>query len=432
MKLLAKQALAAAGLSALFLVVYGSTMWLAHQYSHVNSYAFAFEMHIPFMPWLIIPYMSIDLFFVAAPFLLRDRALATHIRRVVFAIFIAGLCFVLFPLKFSFDRPHVDGPLGVIFNTFRTLDGIYNEFPSLHMALLVLLAAVFFKHTRGIIRIAIAAWFALIAVSPLLVYQHHVIDLVGGAMLGLAALHLFREEPQRYRNRSRSLGLRYGVTAIMLFTIGCVFLGLPGVLLFVPLVLIGWAYERGDPGIFKKAAGRLPLSAHLLFWPVLLGQRLSWLYYARRAPAYDRLDDNLIMGRLLTAREAQRALALDISAVIDTTVEFPEAAPFRALPYLHLPTLDLTAPSQEQLAAAVAFITEHAPRGPVYVHCKAGFSRTAAVAGAYLLATGKAAHAAEAQFILRQARPSLVIRPETVEALDQFSDHLPLPSASPR
>ena len=70
--------------------------------------------------------------------------------------------------------------------------------------------------------------------------------------------------------------------------------------------------------------------------------------------------------------------------------------------YRNLPILDLTAPTQDQLREAVAFIAEESAQGTVYVHCKIGYSRSAAVVGAYLLASGQAATVEEAIALLRQ------------------------------
>jgi protein-tyrosine phosphatase len=88
-----------------------------------------------------------------------------------------------------------------------------------------------------------------------------------------------------------------------------------------------------------------------------------------------------------------------------------------------MPILDLTGPSLSQLAAAVEFIRTHTRNGIVYVHCKTGFSRSAAIMGAYLLATGQAATVTEAIGILRAARPSIVIRPEVLSSLTAFAAH---------
>jgi len=95
-----------AELSVLFLVVYSGCNWITGQRSHVGSFYFQWEHAIPFVPLMILPYMSIDLFFIAAPFLCRtEEELRTFSRRVIAAILIAGLCFLLFPLRFAFPAP---------------------------------------------------------------------------------------------------------------------------------------------------------------------------------------------------------------------------------------------------------------------------------------------------------------------------------------
>ena len=60
----------------------------------VGTWYYAWERFIPFVPLMIVPYMSIDLFFVAAPFVCSTpdelRILA---RRIAFAILVAGVFF---------------------------------------------------------------------------------------------------------------------------------------------------------------------------------------------------------------------------------------------------------------------------------------------------------------------------------------------------
>ena len=64
-----KQFATAIGLSLLFMVVYSGCNAFTAARSDVGTLYFAWERHIPFVPILIIPYMSIDLFFFCAPFL---------------------------------------------------------------------------------------------------------------------------------------------------------------------------------------------------------------------------------------------------------------------------------------------------------------------------------------------------------------------------
>jgi protein-tyrosine phosphatase len=111
-----------------------------------------------------------------------------------------------------------------------------------------------------------------------------------------------------------------------------------------------------------------------------------------------------------------------VSVVLDLTSELSAPAPFRGLTYLNLPILDLTAPLDAHFEEAVTFIDRHcqAQNGIVYVHCKAGYSRSAAVVAAYLLRTRLASSAEDAVSLLRAARPGIIIRPEALEAIRSF------------
>src|SRR5437667_329129 len=53
------------------------------------------------------------------------------------------------------------------------------------------------------------------------------------------------------------------------------------------LSIVTTAYYGVGPGIFRKHAGRLPLSTWVLLGPVLLGQYLSLQYYRRQCRPWD-------------------------------------------------------------------------------------------------------------------------------------------------
>ena len=125
--------------------------------------------------------------------------------------------------------------------------------------------------------------------------------------------------------------------------------------------------------------------------------------------------------RVGTDAEAQAAVRQGVTAVLDLTGEFSEARPFLSTTYRNLPILDLTAPSIEQLRAAACFIAEQTAHGTVYVHCKIGYSRSAAAVGAYLLASGQAATVTDVVEHLWQVRPSIIVRPEVRSALQTFA-----------
>ena len=416
-----KPALASVTLGALFMLVYGGINWISAQSADYGMLFFEWERAIPFVPWLIVPYMSIDLFFVIAPFLCKSEdELKIFARRVAFVVLVAGAVFLLFPLKFAFVRPSTDGWIGYLFNTLTTFDQPYNLLPSQHITLRTILAAVFVKRTRGIWKTLTHIWFSLIGISTVLVFQHHILDVVAGFVVAGLAFYLFSESPRRlafvpnYRIGGYYLA---GFTAVATIILAADSWG--AILLWpaLSLLIVAAGYFKFGPAIYRKRDGGIPFSARIVLGPVLLGQYLSLLFYKRQCTAYDEVAPNIWIGRKLTNNEAKEAIANGVTAVLDLTAEFSEAKAFRRLKYLNIPLLDLTAPTQEQLRAMAEFIEDASRDGVVYVHCKAGYSRSAAAVIAYLLKSGRCESNEHAVEIVRTARPSVVIRPEIWAAL---------------
>ena len=413
-------------LSVLFLVVYGFCNWVTGLRTDVGTWYFDWERRIPFVPVMILPYMSIDAFFVAAPFLCRDRAeLRTLASRITAAILGAGVCFLVVPLRFAFERPVAGGPLGAIFDAFRLLDQPFNLVPSLHITLTVILAEHYARHAPGLVRTVVWLWFSLVGASTLFTYQHHVIDVAGGLVLAALCFYAYRPEPSAAPVVANvRVGSLYalGATAAAAST----WATWPwGAFLLWPtasLALVASAYLGVGPGVYRKTNGRLPLSARLVLGPCLLGQRASLLYYRRHCRPWDPVSDHLFIGRVLTSAEATAARRAGVTAVLDLTAEFSEPAPLREVTYSNIPVLDLTAPTLEQLRSAAAFIERHAAEGIVYVHCKIGYSRSAAVVGAYLMKTKTVPNAAAVEPLLRAVRPSIIVRPEASAALRAFGE----------
>ena len=423
-----RAAVHSAALSLLFLLVYGGCNWLSAQRTDAGTLYFAWERHIPFLPWMIIPYLSIDAFFIAAPFLFRDRnELSLHARRIAAAIVIAGACFLLVPLRFAFDRPHAGGWAGALIQWFASVDRPFNLFPSLHVTLAVILADAFRNHSKGVLRAALTAWFGLVVASTVFVYQHHAADVAGGAALAAVVLYGIRARS------SRTATVRY-VRIAGLYVLGALLLAIAaatgwpwtGVLLWpaVALAVVSAGYFGAGAAVYAKTNGAVTRSAWCLLWPAIAGHWLSHAYYRRQCRPWDELAPGVWIGRRLTGREATRAIREGVTAVLDLAAELDEVAAFRTLRYKSLPVLDLTAPAPEQIAEGVRFIRAQSRRGIVYVHCKIGYSRTAVFAAAYLLAAGSARSADEAIARLRRVRPSIVIRPEAELAIRRFESTL--------
>ncbi len=406
----------------LFIVAYHVCNRLTGLRSDVGMWAFAWERYWPVIPALIVPYWSEDLLFVIAPFLCRTRAeIAVHRRRIVFCIVAGCLGFLLIPLRFAFPRPHVEGVFAPMFAVLYSFDLPHNLFPSLHIALRTLLASVFLRVSRGPRRWLTHIWFSLIGISTLVTWQHHLVDVLGGFWLGFIALHLYRfDETPAPRSANRTIATGYAICALACSQIARV--SWPWTFPFVwPAFAFGvgaFGYGGFGAGIYRKTNGRLDWRTKALLGPLLFVQWLSWIYYRGKSPRWNEVMPQVWIGALPTPAIARDAVAAGVSAVLDLTVEFSESEPFLKTRYFNLPVLDLTAPNPEQLAEAVRFIEWESARGIVFVHCKAGYSRTAGAVGAWLLKTGRASSVDEVVARLEAVRPGIVIRREVRKALN--------------
>ena len=139
-----------------------------------------------------------------------------------------------------------------------------------------------------------------------------------------------------------------------------------------------------------------------LAWNVLLGRVLKVRNW------WDPIDDYLVLGARPFASDVPALAELGVKGVVNTCEEY--AGPVDqykqyGLDQFHMPTIDFTHPSYEDVCAAVKFIETHVERNEkVYVHCKAGRARSATVAICWLMKS-KNMSAAEAQQLLLEKRP---------------------------
>jgi protein-tyrosine phosphatase len=125
----------------------------------------------------------------------------------------------------------------------------------------------------------------------------------------------------------------------------------------------------------------------------------------------------VFFGRRLSEKEAAEFLRQHPNlTVIDLTSESKEATAFREdARYVPVPVLDLTVPDAATLARACAIIRDQLPHGPVFIHCLLGLGRSAYVAAAWLLESGRCTTPGEAVSAIRAIEPRAVLRPEALE-----------------
>ena len=172
-----------------FFLTYGLCNQFAARLDFVPSYYAGWEQAIPFVPWMLLPYWTIDAFYAASVFLARDRAeLDVLGRRLALATLISCIGFLLFPLRFAFERPEVSGFNGWLLARLLAFDKPFNQAPSLHISLLLILWVHYLGHVGAKRKWLLSAWFALIGVSVVGTFQHHMIDLYAGLIAGLLCL----------------------------------------------------------------------------------------------------------------------------------------------------------------------------------------------------------------------------------------------------
>lgn len=184
------RAFVTAGLRLLLLfaaVFYGAEWWTA-QHTHRVSVAWSAELGMPWWPPAYAVYFSV----LAVPFLVlalarsRQQVRAWE-RRMALALLLALPCFLWLPATPGYPPPPAEQlqTWGDVQRVAQLMAGRYNLLPSLHVALsaLTMLAVAPLVGQHG--RAAMALWWAALVASVLLTHQHHVADVLAGALLAL-------------------------------------------------------------------------------------------------------------------------------------------------------------------------------------------------------------------------------------------------------
>ena len=436
---------------ALFYTSYGLSNHHAASLAYVPEIAFAWEHGIPFWAWTIVPYWSLNLMYAAAFFLCRDtREQNRYVARLVSAQIIATTCFMLFPLHFGWPKPPTDGLSGWLFDSLVAFDLPYNQAPSLHIALAIIVGAFYWTRFPKI-RLPLLLWQSLIALSVLTTYQHHFIDVPTGALLGWLVLWAipqhgvspfrrpfgtqgrlktseasFCEAKTSPATRSREIKIA------MLYLAGAVLSALPSLFggawlwmlwVSVSLSVVAFAYLTGNAAVFQKQAdGRLSAAATILLLPYLAGVRLNMAYWLRGKAKTARVRDDVLIGSV-------SAISDGLPAVLDVCAEYPRPR-YRGA-YRVLPLLDMVAPSENDLVQAASLLEAlRRQHGKVLTCCALGYGRSAAVVLTWLLVYGGCRDLAQATAELKQARPQMVLPPETAKAIEAAAGRLKTSEAS--
>ena len=396
---------------AVFVGVYGTCNQLTAQREPVPTLMLPWEIHMPFVKELVVPYWSLDLFFCGAFFLCANRVQLNLLTKRLIAVTLAsGLFYLIFPLKLGFHRPMPDGWTAPLFKALYFNDLPYNLAPSLHISLRSLVWVFYGAQLTGWVRRMVKVWFMLIGASTLLVWQHHLLDVASGFVMGWAIAAIIPDPRQSHtRNPSLKFAMCYGLGATI-----CGLLCFASIYFIWPAVacgIVALAYATGHSRLLGKENGTLSPSAEWCLLPVLLATKLVQRKWLQRQPGWHEVTNGVLFGRKVTNAEAETLAQDGNLAVLDLTAESTAPVAFREHARYHsLPLLDLVPLQPEHITAALNTIRKQRAAGRrVYLHCQLGLQRSALIAAHWLVECGKAKDLDDARQQVRALEPAVVV-----------------------
>lgn len=183
-------------LGAMFIHGYSWTnQWAASQ-PHSYSLHGRWDEAIPFWAWTIWPYLALNLLYPLTFFFCPTRsALRRHALAIALVQAACMFAFVCWPTGNVRVLPQTEGASGLLFAQLRAFEAPFNMAPSLHAAVLVV---VWQAWRRWLLAdTAALRWLwdgacGLILVSTLTTWQHDLLDVLAGLLVGALALWITR------------------------------------------------------------------------------------------------------------------------------------------------------------------------------------------------------------------------------------------------
>lgn len=262
--------------------------------SQIHNLATPFDSAIPFIPAMIVPYSWSLVLFVASFFLVRTSTqLSLLTYRLILTTIFACLIFYFYPARFSFSRSIPDDWTQFGYQFLQLVDKPFNQLPSLHVSYAMLLGVslwnVFESKKRWIsvaYRLLLTSICTLIALSTVLTYQHHLLDMFGGAVLAVTVFIL----SNRIRNALVIKHLTLGVIGFLLIAIAGFYFANMTVMAFesietlaliiasywlISFTMLACAYQQVKPirdtrWFQKSSSGRLTIYTWMKFAPIII------------------------------------------------------------------------------------------------------------------------------------------------------------------
>ena len=262
--------------------------------SQIYNLATPFDSMIPFIPAMIVPYSWSLVLFVVSFFLVRTSIqLSLLSYRLILATVFACLIFYFYPARFSFSRSIPDDWTQLGYQFLQLVDKPFNQLPSLHVSYAMLLGVSLWdvvaskkRWGSAAYRLLLTGICTLIALSTVLTYQHHLLDMFGGVVLAVLVMIL----SNRIRNALVIKHLTLGVIGFLLIAMtGFYFANMSMIASkvvedlaiiiasywLISFTMLACAYQQDKPirdiRWFRKcSSGRLTVYTRIKFAPIII------------------------------------------------------------------------------------------------------------------------------------------------------------------
>lgn len=374
----------------IFIFFYKAAGIHASNLESVPSFYFPWEKKIPFIPWLVIPYMSSGIFFVVIFLLCKTKEnLCILVKRINSITIISSIVFFIFPLKFAFEKPEIKNSfLSILFQLLERMDNSFNQCPSLHISYAVLFAIVFQKEIKSKVKYIFHIWFLLMGLSTVFIYQHHIIDIIFALLLTIFILFVFSE---KINKRNRNIGFIYFLLSFILFSIGIIFFYWSIILFFLSLTffLVGKAYVENNSSFVKKD-GKIAFYNKIIYFPYLFCYNILWKFFRKyEKDPWREISQNVFIGSKLNDKQVKKFISDKKVIIVDLSAEAEENRILKEKgEYYYFPLLDICNFNEDIFLAALEFVLKKyknlGKNEKIYIHCLMGYSRSTALGIAFL------------------------------------------------
>ncbi len=151
----------------------------------VQLYA-GFELAIPFVPFMIVPYLSMFVLFVTPPLQLEPREIAQLVKRLVIASAVGGVIFLCLPSEIGFADRGDAGLWQPLYDGIYAIDSHFNAVPSFHVIYTATILLLMIEVGTPRLRVCYAVWLGVVCASTVLTHRHHLLDVASGLAVAFA------------------------------------------------------------------------------------------------------------------------------------------------------------------------------------------------------------------------------------------------------